>query len=158
MGKIIIIAPCASGKEYLIKKFEAKGFTYGVTCTTRPKRSNEVDGADYYFLSDDDFKSKINSGYFMEYVIFNGWYYGTPKNIWNNSDMFIMSPTGYKKLDQSLKKSTFVIYLDIPEDTRRYRLLKRNDADDVERRILADKEDFNGITQIADIRITNDDF
>ena len=47
------------------------------TATTRPPRPGEVDGKDYYFLSADDFRCKIDDGAFVEWAEVHGHYYGT---------------------------------------------------------------------------------
>ena len=51
MNKIILVGKAASGKDHMRKILQGRGFTYGVSYTTRPKRPNEIDGEDYYFIS-----------------------------------------------------------------------------------------------------------
>ncbi len=50
---------------------------FSVSCTTRPKRPDEVDGKDYHFLSREDFLNGINSGRFLEWAEVHGQFYGT---------------------------------------------------------------------------------
>ena len=52
---------------------------YSVSCTTRPPRGGEQSGQDYFFLSRQDFETKIAGGEFLEYAEYNGNYYGTPR-------------------------------------------------------------------------------
>jgi guanylate kinase len=54
--KIFIIGGGGSGKDYLRRKFEAKGYTFGIFHTTRPKRSNETEGSDYFYTNNHEFK------------------------------------------------------------------------------------------------------
>ena len=49
MNKIILVGKGASGKDHLRKILEGRGFTYGISYTTRPPREGEIDGQDYYF-------------------------------------------------------------------------------------------------------------
>jgi guanylate kinase len=70
-GKIIIVGPGGSGKDYLRKKFTSKGFSYGVSFTSRPPRENETEAVDYYFRDPDFFE--LNEGMFLEKQTFNGW-------------------------------------------------------------------------------------
>ena len=50
-----------------------------VSHTTRTPRSNELDGTDYFFISEEEFKSKINDQVYLEHAIVHGNLYGTPK-------------------------------------------------------------------------------
>lgn len=156
--RIILVGKAASGKDHFRKKLENRGFKYSVTYTTRPKRQGEVDGADYSFIDQSAFESLLNKvDYFYEWVKFNEWYYGTPNHEWNNSDIFIMTPSGVSKIKPEDRKSSFIIYIDIPIEIRKQRLSLRNDADSVDRRIEADENDFKEFTDF-DIRITDHNF
>lgn len=155
--RIIISGKAAAGKDFLRKRLENRGFTYGISYTTRPKRPTEIDGKDYYFLSIKDFEKKIEQGFWYEYVKFNGWYYGTSKDQFYSDDIFIMTPTGISLMKPKDRLDSFIVYLDVPEEVRKQRLLERKDADSVDRRLKADAEDFKGFSDF-DIRITNPNF
>ena len=156
--RIILVGRAASGKDYLRKRFEQQGFTYAVSYTTRPPREGEVNGKDYFFLTDEQASDMIKSNLFYEYVEFNGWIYGTTKLQIETDDLFIMTPKGLSHVKPEDRKTSFVIFIDIDEEIRRERMLDRNMiGDTVERRILADKLDFDNFTNF-DLRITNPDF
>ena len=55
-------------------------FEYSISATTRPKRGHEVDGKDYYFLTREEFKKRIEAGDFVEWAEVHGHLYGTPKS------------------------------------------------------------------------------
>ena len=81
----IITAPSGAGKTTLIKNViefaqinDEKVFM-SVSHTTRTPRSNELDGTDYSFISEEEFKSKINDQVYLEHAIVHGNLYGTPK-------------------------------------------------------------------------------
>ena len=80
---IILSGPSGVGKETVrnrlmkIKKFE---LLYSVSMTTRQPRNQEVDGVNYYFVSEEEFKRNIETDNFLEYAKFVGNYYGTPKD------------------------------------------------------------------------------
>lgn len=154
-GKIIIVGPGGSGKDFLRKKMVERGFEYGVSFTSRPPRKGEVEGSDYYFRDPDFFEA--NADLFLELQEFNGWKYGISKGEFSVKDLFILSPSGLRSLPENFRKGAFVIYLNPPEDIRKKRLAERNDADDVERRFLADERDFFEFSDY-DIMITNEDF
>jgi len=63
--RIILVGKAASGKDHLRKRFESRGFKYAVSYTTRPPREGEIDGKDYIFISEDESKVLIESGFFL---------------------------------------------------------------------------------------------
>lgn len=158
-SRIILVGKAAAGKDHLRKILEGRGFKYGVSYTTRPPRPGEIDGRDYYFLEENEFRSLIEQGFFYEYVTFNGWFYGTSKEQWfQTDDVFIMTPSGVGKLHAADRKHSFIIYIDVPVEIRRQRLQERNDNNDsIERRIQADEKDFESFNDF-DIRITDHNF
>ncbi len=80
---IAISAPSGTGKTTLCRALQKRdpSLNFSVSCTTRPKRSYEKDGFDYLFISDEDFKQKMNQGEFVEYEEVHGYLYGTLKSI-----------------------------------------------------------------------------
>ena len=156
--RIILVGRAASGKDHIRKKFEAQGFRYAVSYTTRPPREGVVDGVDYIFISPEEAQEMIKNDEFYEYVEFNGWIYGTSRDQFDYDDVFIMTPSGLAHVDEDSRKKSFVIFIDIDEEIRRERMSKRNmPGDSVDRRIEADRKDFENFTNY-DIRITNPDF
>lgn len=79
----IVSAPSGSGKTTLVKKLLASfdGFCFSISATTRKPRGEEQDGVDYHFLSQADFKKRIDEGAFLEWEeVYPGRYYGTLKS------------------------------------------------------------------------------
>ena len=158
MNKIILVGRAASGKDHLRQKLESKNWKFGIPFTTRPIRNGEIDGVDYYFISISLFKEMINKKEFVEYCVFNNWYYGTSNQTWNNSNLFIMTVAGLKQLKKHTDLSnSFIIYLNIDENISYNRLLERNDADSAKRRFLSDQKDFKKFNTY-DISISNANF
>ena len=156
--RVILVGRAASGKDYIRKKFENRGFKYAVSYTTRPPRDGEIDGQDYIFISPEKAQAMIKNDEFYEYVEFNGWIYGTTVDQFEEDDVFIMTPSGLAHVDEDSRKKSFVIFIDIDEAVRRKRMMERDmPGDSVERRIEADRKDFENFTNY-DIRITNHDF
>jgi guanylate kinase len=159
-SKIVLVGKAASGKDFFRKRMMDKGFTFGVSCTTRLKRikDNEVDGKDYHFKSDAEFDTLIEAGEFVEYQSFNGWRYGITKDEFDNSDVMIMNAEAVKLLPSEYAKRCFIIYLDIPLETRIARITERNDIhDNVMRRVNDDEKQYLNFSQF-DCKITNSDF
>ena len=78
---IILSSPSGAGKTTLVKLLsERKGLITSISHTTRKPRSNEVNGKDYHFVTNDVFKKMINKQEFLEYAkVFNN-FYGTTKS------------------------------------------------------------------------------
>ncbi|MGM5630400.1 guanylate kinase [Apibacter raozihei] len=80
-GKLIILsAPSGAGKttivQYLLSVIPELSFS--ISCTTRPKRENETDGKDYYFLTETEFREKIEGKEFIEFEeVYKNRFYGT---------------------------------------------------------------------------------
>lgn len=91
---IVITAPSGAGKtsitRYLLQLFPQLAFS--VSAATRPARSYETDGKDYYFLTPEDFKQHIQQNEFVEWeMVYEGKYYGTLKSelqrIWDHDQV-----------------------------------------------------------------------
>jgi len=80
-GKLLVLSgPGGVGKSTVAKKLrEAGDFWVSVSATTRSPRTNEVEGKDYFFVSDDEFTRMINADEFLEWAEFAGNRYGTPQ-------------------------------------------------------------------------------
>jgi guanylate kinase len=159
--RLILCGPAASGKDYLRKKLESRNFKYAVSYTTRPPREGEIHGKDYFFITEDRARKMIETNQFFEYVVFNGWIYGTTRSQWaqeNQESVYIMTPSGISHIGAEDRNQCFIIFVDIDEDVRKTRLISRNmPGDSLERRISADSEDFKGFSNY-DMRITNPNF
>ena len=79
---IIISGPSGCGKDTVVAELHKldQRIVTAVSATTRAPRDGEIDGVDYYFISEKEFKEKIASGDFLEYASYNGKYYGTLKS------------------------------------------------------------------------------
>lgn len=158
MPRIILVGKAASGKDHLRKKYESRGFKYAVSYTTRQPRPGEIEGSDYFFISEEEFQAMIDRDEWYEWVSFNGWKYGTSREQFEEDDLFIMTPSGISHISEEERAKSLIMYLDVPEEKRRERLEARvMPGDSVERRIIADNEDFRHFINY-DIKITNDDF
>ncbi|MBK6341543.1 MAG: guanylate kinase [Flavobacteriales bacterium] len=80
-GKAIIVsAPSGAGKTTIVRHLMDRGLglAFSVSATTRPMRSSERDGHDYWFLSEEEFKRRITAGDFVEWEeVYPGRFYGT---------------------------------------------------------------------------------
>lgn len=84
-----------------------------ITYTTRPQREGEVDGKDYYFLSVEEFKKKIQEGFFIEWSSWYDNYYGSPVSILEKiktgtSFVTIVDQAGAQSILDSYSKSILI--------------------------------------------------
>lgn len=83
-GKLIIFsAPSGAGKTTIVRHLLEKDLNleFSISATSRGKRHNETNGKDYYFLSEEEFRSKIANNEFLEWEeVYKGTFYGTLKS------------------------------------------------------------------------------
>jgi guanylate kinase len=74
----VVSAPSGAGKTTLVERIRrTPNLFYSVSCTTRTPRAGEIDGQDYRFLSDADFRERVAKGDFVEHAQVHGDHYGT---------------------------------------------------------------------------------
>ena len=74
----MVSAPSGAGKTTLVERIRrTPNLFYSVSCTTRAPRAGEIDGQDYQFLSDTDFRERIEKGDFLEHAQVHRDHYGT---------------------------------------------------------------------------------
>lgn len=84
-GKLIIFsAPSGTGKStiisWLMKEHPELRLAFSISCTSRPPRGTEQNGVEYFFLSAEEFRQRIDNGEFLEYEeVYEGRFYGTLK-------------------------------------------------------------------------------
>ncbi len=83
-GKLIIFsAPSGAGKTTIVKQLLERGLNleFSISATSRTPRPNEVHGRDYYFISENEFKTRVSAGEFLEWEeVYSGICYGTLKS------------------------------------------------------------------------------
>ena len=145
---VILSSPSGAGKTTISKKIQQKyqNFKISVSHTTRKPRSNEIEGIDYYFIKENDFKNKIKNNEFYEYAKIFGNYYGTSKdsviNLLNNKNdvLFDIDWQGTQQLSKFKELNLLKIFILPPsKEELKKRLIQRNQdkPDVVEERLKA---------------------
>ncbi len=136
-GKLIIFsAPSGSGKTTIVRHLLAKynNLGFSISACTRDRRGrNEVDGKDYYFLTPEDFKKRIDNNEFVEWEeVYPGGYYGTLKSeierLWASGKhvLFDVDVKGGLKLKEYFKERALAIFVKAPsEEAIKQRLMAR---------------------------------
>ena len=148
MEKVIIFsAPSGAGKTTIVRHLlgKYKQLMFSISATTRNKREHEKDGVDYYFLTHEDFKRKIEHNDFLEYEqVYDGLYYGTLKSeikrIWSLGKIvvFDVDVVGGKNLKTYFGSKALGIFVKPPSLdvlTERLRLRKTETAESLKTRI-----------------------
>jgi guanylate kinase len=145
---VILSSPSGAGKTTISKKIQQKyqNFKISVSHTTRKPRANEVEGIDYYFINENDFKNKIKNDEFYEYAKIFGNYYGTSKesvlNLLKNKNdvLFDIDWQGTQQLSKFKELNLLKIFILPPsKEELKKRLIQRNQdkPDVVEERLKA---------------------
>ena len=164
----VISSPSGGGKTSLINKlFEdtrSMNFKKSISDTTRQKREGDINGRDYYFLSEKEFKDKIEKEEYVEYATVFGNFYGTSKEEiktkYNNSNLVLELDWQGAYAVKKLFDDAQLIFLVPPslEDLKQ-RLVTRNldSPESIENRLSEAKKEISK-SEIYDFLILNDDF
>jgi guanylate kinase len=133
---LLFCGPSGSGKTTIVQHLlnTDKRLAFSISATTRPQREEEIDGKDYYFISTDDFRSRINAGDFVEWEeVYKGRFYGTLhseiKNIWNENKIpvFDVDVEGGLKIKKIFGQKLLSVFVCPPSiEELRKRLHARN--------------------------------
>lgn len=122
-GSIVVISgPSGSGKTTLINgllnnKRGNRRLVRSVSFTTRKKRSKEIEGRDYFFVSEDEFRKKIRAKKILEWTKYLGYYYGTPKEFVDEQlekqkcVILCLDLKGARKIKKLYPESTLTIFI-----------------------------------------------
>lgn len=169
MSKLFVIsAPSGAGKTTLIKSLlenSSRDLRLGISCTTRSKRKNEINGESYFFNTKTEFQEMVKNGDLLESAEVFGNLYGTPKKwvqeqLSQGIDIILeLDWQGAKQIKENYPDSVLIFILPPSLKALQERLNKRNqDSEgDIEKRLAQAKiEITNGIS--FDQVIINDDF
>ena len=141
-GKLIVFsAPSGSGKTTIVRHLlnqDALNLEFSISATSRPKRGEEVDGKDYYFLDAKAFKQKIKNDEFLEWEeVYRDNFYGTLKaeveRIWSHGKhvIFDIDVSGGLRIKRKFPEQTLAIFVKPPSiDELKIRLKKRKTESD----------------------------
>lgn len=131
---IIIAAPSGAGKtsvtKHLLKTFPAQ-VVFSISCATRPPRNHEKHGVDYYFISADEFRRRIEAKEFAEWeMVYEGKYYGTLKRelerIWKEkrSPLLDVDVQGGINIQKQYPQQSLSLFIEPPSIEELERRLK----------------------------------
>lgn len=165
---IVLVGKSCSGKDSVAKILCSMGYSRVATCTTRPMRIGEVDGIDYYFITQSEFMNMIEKGDFAEYREYETekglWLYGSRINDYKyaTEKVIILTPEGLVNIRKKYPNLPIIaIYLAVPNKELKRRMMSRanisgEDIKEVKRRYKADKKDFRHIKKYVDYVVNNE--
>lgn len=164
---IVVAAPSGAGKSSFIEKIckENAKLVDTITYTTRSMRLGESQGHPYYFVSEDEFKAKIDQGFFVEWAMVHNRFYGTPmyqlEEAWQNGRCIIMDVDiqGARTFKEKFPQTKGIFILPPSIDELRKRIIKRDGKvpQDIEIRMENAKNEMKEAPHF-DFRLVNDDF
>jgi guanylate kinase len=155
MKKLIIVtAPSGAGKttivHHLLRTFDTLAFS--VSATNRARRPREIDGKDYYFLSDSDFNQRIKQNDFLEYEeVYVAQYYGTLKQelerLWGlgKTIIFDVDVKGATNIKKAYPLDSLAIFIQPPSEAvlmERLKGRKTETPESLKKRIARAKEEL----------------
>tara|TARA_Y100000741_G_scaffold215343_1_gene164155 strand:+ start:261 stop:893 length:633 start_codon:yes stop_codon:yes gene_type:complete len=165
---VILSSPSGAGKTSLVKEISKKNnFLISISHTTRKPRSNEIDGVDYYFIKQEEFKELIYKKKFLEYAkVFNN-YYGSSKDVVINkldngqNVIFDIDWQGTEQIKQKKLNYKIITIFILPPSRKELfnRLLNRDLSDEknaIERMKQFDKDVLHW--KNYDLVVINDNF
>ena len=165
---IIISSPSGGGKSTIVRYLlsQRKDLSLSVSACTREIRKGEVNGEHYYFMSEEDFRKKIDQRLFLEWEeVYPGNFYGTLKSevdrLWELDKvvLFDVDVKGAKNIKRYFEDNALSIFIKPPSfNVLKERLVKRNTetSEDLRKRLARVKYELT-FEEVFDVVVINDD-
>ena len=135
---VVLSSPSGAGKTTLVKKIaQENNFKISISYTTRKPRTNEVNGKDYFFTSEEEFKNLIKQKEFLEYAkVFENYYGSSKKQVFENLNkgenvIFDIDWQGSEQIkNQNLNYKLITFFILPPSKTELFNRLRNRDMKD----------------------------
>lgn len=163
---VILTGPSGAGKDSILAALKSleRAYYFAVTATTRPPRSSERDGIDYYFVTPQRFEEMVKNGELLEHAVVYGQHKGVPRApvrqaLAAGKDVLMRTDVQGARYIKSIAPSALTIFVAAPSaEELEQRLRKRggDSAEQVQRRLRTAREEMAAAAEF-DYRIVNDD-
>ena len=164
---IVISGPSGAGKDTILQRMKERElpFHFVVTATTRPRRENEIDGRDYFFVSKDEFARMIDEDELIEYAIVYGDYKGIPKQqvrdaLASGKDVIMRIDVQGAESVRKLAPEAMLIFITVDSEEElfnRLRERKTETADSLKLRMATARKELQRVNDF-DYVVLNRDF
>lgn len=155
---IVISGPSGAGKGTICERLKEqnKNIWLSTSMTTREPRGNEKNGVEYFFVTEEEFKKKIEEDGFLEYaIVHNNKYYGTPKDkiadkLNEGKDVILeIDIQGALEIQEKINDASFIFIMPPSMEILKDRLMKRNteSEDKVLERFKTAYKEINEVTK-----------
>ncbi len=164
---IVISGPSGVGKDSVLEEMKSRGlpFHFVITATTRAPRPDEMDGRDYFFLSQDDFARMIDEGELLEYAVVYQDYKGIPKSqvreaLASGKNVIMRIDVQGAETVRKLAKDALMIFLTPQNEEELINRLKNRNTETTESlmlRIATTRQEYNKVGIFDYIVVNKDD-
>lgn len=167
-GAVLVLSgPSGAGKSSLIHKIidDIGECYFSISTTTRPMREGEVDGVDYYFVDEEEFKKEIEEDQFLEYALVHGNYYGTSLKpvkkalVEGKLVIFDIDVQGNSAINSRLGDITTSVFITPPtlsELKRRLQNRRTDPQEVIDRRVDMAKREIQRVSEYEYLLINDD--
>ena len=164
---IVISGPSGAGKDTVMQCMKERGmpFHFVVTATTRPRRSNEVNGKDYFFVGKEEFARMIEEDELIEYAVVYGDYKGIPKQqvreaLSTGKDVLMRVDVQGAETVRKLVPNAILIFMTVDNEQeleRRLRERKTETAEELALRIATARKELQRVESFDYVVVNADD-
>ena len=164
---IVISGPSGVGKDTVLEEMKSRGlpFHFVITATTREPRPDEIDGVNYFFLSEDEFAKMIEEGELLEYAVVYQDYKGIPKSqvrkaLASGRNVIMRIDVQGAETVRKLAEDALLIFLSPQNDEElinRLKSRKTETKESLKLRIATTRQEFKKIDLFDYIVVNKDD-
>ncbi|MCC8160992.1 MAG: guanylate kinase [Oscillospiraceae bacterium] len=163
----VMSGPSGTGKGTICEKLlenKENDIFLSVSSTTREIRKNEIDGVTYNYTTEDNFKKMIENGEMLEYAVYSGNYYGTPKKTVEDmlekgkNVLLEIEPQGALKVKEKMPDAElmFIVPPSMKELKKRLEERGRESAEQIAERLEAAKWEFTQSPKYNSVFVNDD--
>ena len=163
---IVISGPSGVGKDTVLQRMKERGlpFHFVVTATTRPRRAEEIDGKDYWFVSKEEFARMIEEDELIEFAIVYGDYKGIPKQqvrdaLASGKDVIMRIDVQGAETIRKLAPESLLIFVTTENEdelVRRLQTRKTETVEELKLRIATARKELQRLTAFDYVVINRD--